>query len=54
MFPAKYKLGFYIPEDGILHSRAVMASNLTRPGWFALLQILANTSVPRQAVWFIH
>jgi hypothetical protein len=22
MFPARYELGFYIPEDGILHSQS--------------------------------
>jgi hypothetical protein len=27
--PVKYELGFYIPEDGILHITAVKTSNLT-------------------------
>jgi hypothetical protein len=27
--PVKYELGFYIPEDGILHSHRVKSSNLT-------------------------
>jgi hypothetical protein len=29
VFPVRYELGFYIPEDGILHS-AVKTSNLTQ------------------------
>jgi hypothetical protein len=29
MSPVKYELGFYIPEDDILHSPPVKTSNLT-------------------------
>jgi hypothetical protein len=29
MFPVRYELGFYIPEDGILHNHRVKTSNLT-------------------------
>jgi hypothetical protein len=28
--PVKYELGFYIPEDDILHSHRVETSNLTK------------------------
>jgi hypothetical protein len=27
--PVKYELGFYIPEDAILHSPCIVTSNLT-------------------------
>jgi hypothetical protein len=29
MSPVKYELGFYIPEDAILHSPVVKTSNFT-------------------------
>jgi hypothetical protein len=43
MFPVRYELGFYIPEDGILHSHAVKTPDLTTidifwPGLLLLLQ----------------
>jgi hypothetical protein len=31
VFPVKYALGFYIPEDGVLHSHAVKTSTLIKP-----------------------
>jgi hypothetical protein len=35
MSPVKYKLGFYIPEDGILHShrREKLKSYIALTGW---------------------
>jgi hypothetical protein len=27
--PVKYELGFYIPEDDVLHNQAVKTANLT-------------------------
>jgi hypothetical protein len=29
--PVRYEMGFYIPEDDILHSHSVKTSNLTYP-----------------------
>jgi hypothetical protein len=42
MFPVRYELGFYIPEDGILHSHAMKTSNVKFLFIHSLPQILGN------------
>jgi hypothetical protein len=40
MFPVRYELGFYIPKDGILHSRCLenLKSYITLTVWALLLR----------------
>jgi hypothetical protein len=42
VFPVRYELGFYIPEDGILHSTAVKTSNLPKSIFNSLLHTKFN------------
>jgi hypothetical protein len=44
MSPVRYELGFYIPEDGVLHNHAVKTSNLTLPEFSLVSKILTKTS----------
>jgi hypothetical protein len=44
--PLRYELGFYIPEDGILHSHR--RENLRSYILFPLINILDTDSVPKE------
>jgi hypothetical protein len=45
--PVKYEMGFYIPEDGILHSQTVKTTDLTKE------QILSMISSRRELGPFV-
>jgi hypothetical protein len=52
VFSVRYELGFYIPEDGILHShrRENLKSYIALPGW--ALQRRRNVSPVRYELGF--
>jgi hypothetical protein len=52
MYPVKYELGFYIPEEGILHShrRETLKSYIALTGW--ALQLRRNVSPVKYELGF--
>jgi hypothetical protein len=52
VFPVRYKLGFYIPEDGFLHNhrRENLSSYVTLTDW--AVQRRCNVFPMRYELWF--